>query len=194
MASLHFIFSAMNAGKTTTLLQAAFNYRERGMRSLLLKSNLDTRDGKGLIQSRIGLSSPCRLFDSSTDLFSLITDENAKDKIHCVLVDEAQFMDPRQVDELSDVVDKLGIPVMCYGLRSDFQGNVFPGSCRLLTIAEKLREHVVVCGCGRKATHVVRLDSNGKAVTDGAQVVIGGNDTYVSKCRSCFKREVGGLR
>lgn len=196
MAQLYFYYSSMNAGKSTALLQSAYNYHERGMRTVILKPQIDNREGTiSEVRSRIGLSGDAVLFGTDDNLYKIVADQIAENGVlACVFVDEAQFMSREQVHQLTDVCDNMNIPVLAYGLRVDFQGRLFPGSAELLAQAEKLVELKGICDCGRKATHVVRLDSNGKAVTDGAQVVIGGNDTYVSKCRSCFKREVGGLR
>lgn len=187
MASLHFVYSSMNAGKSTALLQASRNYIERGMGTLLLKPTVDTRELEGVISSRIGLSAPCVMFGVDADLKELVLTELGKRSVHCVFVDEAQFLTPKQVDQLADVVDLVSVPVMCYGLRSDFLGNAFPGSARLLVVADRLREHNVVCACGRRATHVLRVDESGSPVTGGDQVVIGDNDMYISCCRKCHR-------
>lgn len=180
MAKLYFHYSTMNAGKSTLLLQAAHNYRERGMKVLLLTAALDTRAGEGRIGSRIGLSAPATGFDGATDLFALI---GAHTDLACVFVDEAQFLSRDQVWQLARTADDLGIPVMCYGLRVDFRGELFPGSAALLALADDLREVRTICHCGKKATMVVRQDATGHALRDGAQVQIGGNETYVSLCR-----------
>ena len=183
MAKLYFSYSAMNAGKSTVLLQASHNYQERGMRTLLLTASLDGRYGQGKITSRIGLSSTAHIFDAATDMRDLIGDSHATSTLHCVLVDEAQFLTEAQVWQLASVADDLDIPVMCYGLRTDFQGNLFPGSARLLAIADNLREIRTICHCGNKATMVVRQDESGNVLKSGAQVEIGGNEKYVSLCR-----------
>jgi len=188
MAQLYFYYSAMNAGKSTTLLQSAHNYREQGMEVLLYTADLDDRYGKGLIQSRIGLSHAANTFDAGTQFTEAVQtamQNRAKEaaRIACVLVDEAQFLSTQQVNELAEVVDNLSIPVLCFGLRTDFQGETFPGSARLLAIADKLSELKAVCTCGRKATHTVRLDGDGKVIAAGQQVQIGGNERYESKCR-----------
>lgn len=188
MAQLYFYYSAMNAGKSTTLLQSAHNYREQGMEVLLYTASIDNRFGSGLIKSRIGLSETAAVYDSKTDLGDSISKSiAARDKtlprIACVLVDEAQFLSKAQVNELADVVDNLSLPVLCFGLRTDFQGETFPGSARLLAIADKLAELKAVCVCGRKATMTVRLDENGEVIAAGSQVQIGGNERYESKCR-----------
>lgn len=180
MAKLYFSFSAMNAGKSTTLLQAAHNYRERGMTPLLYTAALDNRDKPGMISSRIGLEQPARLFTPENDLFTEIKNHKSCD---CVLVDEAQFLAPTQVWQLARVADDLSIPVLCYGLRTDFQGTLFPGSATLLAIADNLREIRTICWCGRKASMVLRLGPDGTPVRDGEQIAIGGNESYVSLCR-----------
>lgn len=187
MAKLYFSYSAMNAGKSTVLLQASHNYHERGMHTLLLTASLDGRYGQGQITSRIGLSSAAHMFDDSTDMADLIEREHQVTTLHCILVDEAQFLSEDQVWQLADVADRLDIPVMCYGLRTDFQGNLFPGSARLLAIADNLREIRTICHCGRKATMVVRQDDKGQVLKSGAQVEIGGNEKYVSLCRLHWK-------
>ena len=192
MAKLYFSYSAMNAGKSTILLQASHNYKERGMDTLLLTAHLDDRigqgeDGKGKIGSRIGLQADAEMFDDSTDIFALAAALSRTSDIACIMVDEAQFLTIAQVWQLSAIADELGIPVMCYGLRTDFQGQLFKGSATLLAIADVLREIRTICHCGRKATMVVRLDADGKPITDGAQIEIGGNDKYVSLCRKHWK-------
>ncbi|MGQ5700837.1 thymidine kinase [Sandaracinobacteroides sp. A072] len=182
MAQLYFYYGAMNAGKSTTLLQAAFNYRERGMRPMLWTAALDDRAGEGRIASRIGLEADAHMFGPGTDLHAAIAAQPAD----CILVDEAQFLSAAQADQLADVVDGLGVPVLAYGLRTDFRGQLFPGSERLLAIADKLVELKAVCGCGRKATMNLRIDSAGIPVRAGAQTEIGGNDRYVALCRRHF--------
>ena len=183
MAKLYFSYAAMNAGKSTILLQASHNYRERGMKTMLLTARLDDRVGEGRIGSRIGLEAAAFVFDGETDMTSLIEVKQAKTSLACVMVDEAQFLTDAQVWQLADVADRLRIPVMCYGLRTDFQGNLFPGSARLLAIADVLREIRTICHCGSKATMVVRQDGDGKVIREGAQIEIGGNERYVSLCR-----------
>ena len=173
----------MNAGKSTILLQASHNYRERGMNTLLLTARLDDRVGEGRIGSRIGLKASAFVFDGETNMTGLIETEHAGTSLACVMVDEAQFLTDTQVWQLADVADRIGIPVMCYGLRTDFQGNLFPGSARLLAIADVLREIRTICHCGRKATMVVRQDGDGNVLREGAQIEIGGNERYVSLCR-----------
>jgi len=193
MAKLFFYYSAMNAGKTTTLLQSAYNYRERGMRALIVTPKLDNRAGEGVVSSRIGLKSKATVFEGTSDLFELVkADIAAHGKLDCVLVDEAQFLSREQVWQVSDVVDELRIPVLCYGLRTDFRGEAFPGSAALLAIADELVEIKTICHTGKKATMVVRVDENGRAVKAGPQVEIGGNDRYVSVSRAEFKKIMSG--
>ncbi|MGK9053853.1 thymidine kinase [Xaviernesmea oryzae] len=183
MAKLYFHYATMNAGKSTMLLQASYNYRERGMRTAIFIAALDDRAGKGRVASRIGLSSDAIPFGSSDDLYSTIEAMHREEPIACVFVDEAQFLSAEQVWQLARVCDRIGIPVMTYGLRTDFQGKLFPGSLELLAIADELREVRTICFCGRKATMVVRLDAEGNLVREGAQVEVGGNEKYVSLCR-----------
>lgn len=188
MAKLYFSYSAMNAGKSTLLLQSAYNYEERGMRALLLTSAFDDRSGRGVISSRIGLRREVDAFRPEDDLHALISDRHAERKVDCVLVDEAQFLTREQVWQLARVGDEMRIPVMCYGLRTDFQGKLFPGSETLLAIADQLREIRTICWCGAKATMVARLDADGNVIEEGEQVVIGGEDRYVSLCRRHWSR------
>ncbi|MCA1367788.1 thymidine kinase [Bradyrhizobium sp. BRP14] len=185
MAKLYFSYATMNAGKSTMLLQAAYNYQERGMRVVMLIAAFDDRAGRGRIASRIGLQSDAIPFRDGDDLYGLIERLNADGSgdIACVFVDEAQFLGEAQVWQLARVADRLGIPVMAYGLRTDFQGKLFPGSMALLAIADELREVRTICHCGRKATMVVRLGGDGRVVREGAQVDVGGNEKYVSYCR-----------
>lgn len=183
MAKLYFNFSAMNAGKSTVLLQAAHNYQEQGMRTLLMTAAVDDRAGKGKIASRIGLGKTADMFDKNTDIYSHIEKYHTQKPIDCVLIDEAQFLMPDQVWQLSRVADELRIPVLCYGLRTDFRGELFAGSATLLAIADHLREIRTICWCGSKATMVLRMDESGTPVKAGTQVVIGGNDVYASVCR-----------
>ena len=183
MAKLYFNFSAMNAGKSTVLLQASHNYHEQGMRTLLMTAALDDRAGVGRIASRIGLGKAADLFDAETDVFVHIQARHAKAPLDCVLIDEAQFLSREQVWQLARVADELGIPVLCYGLRTDFRGELFEGSEALLAIADHLREIRTICWCGSKATMVLRMDADGTPVKAGTQVVIGGNDVYASVCR-----------
>ncbi|AOH35933.1 MAG: thymidine kinase [Gammaproteobacteria bacterium] len=192
MAKLYFYYSAMNAGKTTTLLQSAHNYRERGMRTLILAPRLDDRAG-GRVASRIGLQSEAVGFDADTDLQQLVErDIAAHGPLHCVLVDESQFLSRAQVWQLSEVVDALRIPVLCYGLRTDFRGELFEGSQHLLAWADELVEIKTICHSGSKATMTVRVDASGRAVQEGPQVEIGGNERYVSVSRSEFKKVMRG--
>lgn len=186
MAQLYFYYSAMNAGKSTSLLQSAHNYTEQGMSVLLYTAAVDERVKKGVIASRIGLQSAAQIFEPNSQLFDEIANLHQQTPYHCIFVDEAQFLSREQVDQLAKVVDLLAIPVLCYGIRSDFQGELFPGSQRLLNIADKLTELKAVCHCGRKATMVVRKDALGDVVKAGEQVVIGGNDSYESMCRHHF--------
>ena len=190
MAKLYFYYASMNAGKSTTLLQADFNYRERGMRTMLFTAALDERAGAGVIGSRIGLAMPAIAFDEVTDLFGCVT--QATEPPACVLVDEAQFLTGRQVDQLARLADEADVPVLAYGLRTDFQGALFEGSARLLAVADALVELKSVCMCGRKATMNARIDAAGRAVTAGAQTEIGGNDRYVALCRRHFARALRG--
>lgn len=192
MAKLYFYYSAMNAGKTTVLLQSAWNYRERGMTPLLFTPRLDDRYRVGAIRSRIGLEAEALAFDASTDLLELTRHELETRSIHCVLVDEAQFLDRDQVYQLTEVVDRLNIPVLCFGLRTDFQGELFEGSRYLLAWADELQELKTICHTGRKATMVVRVDENGYAMREGSQVEIGGNERYVSVSRKEFKDVFSG--
>jgi thymidine kinase len=189
MAKLYFYYSSMNAGKSTNLLQSSYNYRERGMNTLVLAPLLDDRFGVGRVTSRIGIESEAITFVGDTDLFELIEKHHRASRLHCVLVDEAQFLTREQVFQLSELADKLGIPVLAYGLRTDFQGEPFEGSKDLLAWADTLNEIKAICHCGSKATMVVRLDAEGRAVTEGSQVEIGGNDRYVSMCRRHFKEK-----
>lgn len=193
MAKLYFYYSAMNAGKTTTLLQSAHNYHERGMRTLILTPKLDDRFGEGLVASRIGLKARGTVFTRDDDLLALAeADLAARGALHCVLVDEAQFLSKRQVWQVTEIVDKLGIPVLAYGLRTDFRGELFEGSQYLLAWADNLVEIKTICHSGRKATMVLRVDENGRAISDGPQVEIGGNERYVSVSRGEFKKVMAG--
>lgn len=186
MAQLYFYYSAMNAGKTTSLLQSSYNYQERGMRTLVFTAEIDDRHARGQIHSRIGLSSPAAVFAAETDMYAAVATAHGQQAVHCVLVDECHFLSREQVAGLCAVVDELDIPVLCYGLRTDFRAEPFPGSLWLLAWADKLVELKTVCYCGRKANRVLRVDEQGKAVHEGQQVVIGGNDRYVSVCRKHF--------
>lgn len=190
MAQLYFYYSAMNAGKSTSLLQSAYNYQERGMTVVLYTAALDDRFGVGKISSRIGLSMDAHIFDASVDFVQHISELIKVAKVDCVLIDEAQFLTKAQVRQLTDVVDKLNVPVLAFGLRTDFLGETFAGSEALLAWADKLIELKTICHCGRKANFVVRMDEHGKPATAGSQVQIGGNERYVSMCRQHFKELV----
>lgn len=188
MAKLYFYYSAMNAGKTTHLLQSSYNYRERGMSTLILSPALDNRFGVGKVASRIGLESPSVVFSEKENLLNLLNKYRKERPIHCVLVDEAQFLSKEQVYQLTEMVDQLNIPVLAYGLRTDFQGELFTGSQYLLAWSDHLKELKTICHSGKKATMVVRVDEQGRAVKAGAQVEIGGNDKYISVSRAEYKR------
>ncbi|WP_187972509.1 thymidine kinase [Aquibium microcysteis] len=190
MAKLYFHYATMNAGKSTMLLQASYNYRERGMSTMLFVAGHYRKEGMGYISSRIGLESDARMFRDGDDLYAAIADHHARATVHCVFVDEAQFLEEDQAWQLARVADRLGIPVMCYGLRTDFQGNLFSGSRALLAIADELREVRTICRCGRKATMVVRLGPDGRVAREGDQVAIG-KDVYVSLCRRHWEEEMG---
>lgn len=193
MAKLYFYYSAMNAGKTTTLLQSAHNYHERGMRTLIYTPRLDNRFGEGVVASRIGLKAEGRVFERDDDLLAMTrADAAASGPLNCVLVDEAQFLTRAQVWQLTEIVDALNIPVLAYGLRTDFRGELFEGSQYLLAWADSFSEIKTICHTGRKATMVVRVDEHGHAVTQGPQVEIGGNDRYVSVSRAEFKKITSG--
>ena len=186
MAKLYFYYASMNAGKSTTLLQAAFNYRERGMRVSLWTAAIDDRPGFGAISSRIGLSSDAHRVAPDTDILEHVLEEHSHGRVDCVLIDEAQFLTEEQVWQCARLSDETGTPVVCYGLRTDFQGKLFPGSAALLGIADSLVELKAICECGRKATMNLRVDEKGKAVKAGEQTEIGGNDRYVALCRKHF--------
>ena len=190
MAKLYFYYSAMNAGKTTNLLQSRHNYAERGMNTLVIKPRIDSRSGENRVRSRIGLEAEAVDVDPSVNLLDLVQNASEGQRIHCVLVDEAQFLSADQVDQLTEVVDALNIPVLAYGLRTDFLGALFEGSRQLLALADELREIKTVCHCGRKATMVVRFDGEGQPMHSGDQIQIGGNETYVSMCRRHFKESL----
>lgn len=189
MAQLYFYYSTMNAGKSTSLLQSAYNYQERGLNSVVFTAALDHRQGIGKVSSRIGLQADAHVFEADTDLLHLLQGMQQQNKIDCVLVDEAQFLSKTQVKQLTQVVDELNIPTLCYGLRTDFRGELFSGSQYLLAWADKLVELKTICHCGRKATMVVRVGIDGKVLQDGNQIEIGGNDKYVSLCRKHFSQQ-----
>jgi thymidine kinase len=191
MAKLYFHYSTMNAGKSTALLQAAHNYREGGMQPYLITAQLDTRAGDGRISSRIGIGEPADTFATGEDLFAKIAARLLQGPVACVFIDEAQFLSRAQVWQLARTVDDLGVPVMAYGLRVDFRGELFPGSAALLAWSDEMREVRTICHCGRKATMVVRKGPDGQPLKDGAQVQIGGNETYVSLCRRHWREAVG---
>ncbi|MCF6808613.1 thymidine kinase [Thiotrichales bacterium 19S9-12] len=188
MAKLYFYYSSMNAGKSTILLQSDYNYRERGMNTLLLTPKIDNRAGQHKIGSRIGLEADAISFNSDTNLYQITQLENQNNPINCVLIDEAQFLNKAQVYQLSEVVDQLNIPVLAYGLRNDFQAEPFEGSKYLLAWADNLVEIKTVCHCGKKATHVLRHDEKGNVIEVGSQVQIGGNDNYTAVCRKHYKK------
>ncbi|MFT6774242.1 MAG: thymidine kinase [Paracoccaceae bacterium] len=204
MAKLYFTYSSMNAGKSTLLLQASHNYRERGMRTLLLTAAIDRRAGAGRIASRIGISSDAEMFAPEDDLLALLAARLASaaaaqargdgGRLACVLVDEAQFLTAAQVWQLAEAADDLDLPVMCYGLRTDFRGDLFPGSAALMAVADSLREARTICHCGRNATMVARIDAEGRAVTHGAQVEIGGDDRYEPLCRRHWRAALAAGR
>ncbi|MGB1034801.1 MAG: thymidine kinase [Primorskyibacter sp.] len=191
MAKLYFHYSTMNAGKSTLLLQASYNYRERGMQTYLMTASIDNRVGAGRIGSRIGISDAAQVFGTDTDLFAHLDPVLSQTDIACIFIDEAQFLTPDQVWQVARVVDDLGVPVMCYGLRVDFRGLLFPGSAALLALSDEMREVRTICHCGKKATMVIRRGDDGAALTDGEQVQIGGNETYVSLCRKHWREAVG---
>ncbi|MEN8693413.1 MAG: thymidine kinase [Akkermansiaceae bacterium] len=190
MAKLYFYYSAMNAGKSTNLLQSSYNYQERGMGTLLLTPEIDERAGMGKIASRIGLEAEAETFNQADNLHALIEGREVDPPIACVLIDEAQFLTRPQVEQLAEVADDLDIPVLCYGIRTDFQGNLFPGSAALLGWADNLTELKTICHCGSKATMNLRTDEKGKAIKEGSQVEIGGNERYVSMCRKHFRESM----
>ena len=191
MAKLYFHYSTMNAGKSTLLLQAAYNYEERGMRTYLLTAAIDDRAGTARVASRIGIGQNADTFGPNDDLFARIAARQAEGPVACVFIDEAQFLTKDQVWQLARAVDDLSVPVMCYGLRVDFRGELFPGSAALLALADEMREVRTICHCGKKATMVIRQDANGNTLTDGDQVQIGGNETYISLCRRHWREAVG---
>jgi thymidine kinase len=190
MAKLYFYYSAMNAGKSTTLLQSSFNYRERGMNTLLFTAALDDRFGASVITSRIGLKAEAVTFDGDLDMFATIAEAMKDSPLHCILVDEAQFLSEEQVKQLGSVADVLKLPVLCYGLRTDFKANLFEGSQWLLALADELIELKTICTCGSKATMNLRVDEKGDAVKEGASIEIGGNDRYIALCRKHFNEKI----
>ncbi|MBX6952909.1 thymidine kinase [Providencia rettgeri] len=190
MAQLYFYYSAMNAGKSTSLLQSSYNYNERGMRTVIFTAEIDNRFAQGKVSSRIGLSAEALVYSTTTDMAEVIKRENQLQKVHCVLIDECQFLTKKQVEELCDIVDNEDIPVLCYGLRTDFAGQLFAGSQYLLAWVDKLVELKTVCYCGRKANKVLRIGSDGIAVYEGAQVDIGGNEKYISVCRKHYSEAI----
>ncbi len=194
MAKLYFSYAAMNAGKSTTLLQAAFNYRERGMKTAIFTAAIDKRAGAGVVASRIGLKETARAFDDATDLYAEIENSVRTEGVSCVFVDEAQFLSREQVGELARAVDYLNIPILCFGLRTDFRGELFPGSERLLALADEIRELKTICHCGRKATMNLRIGADGAAIGAGATIEIGGNERYTPLCRRHFYERMNEAR
>ena len=192
MAKLYFYYAAMNAGKSTVLLQSSHNYRERGMQTLLFTPAIDTRFAKGSVHSRIGLSESALMFNAEDDLLQFVEKHHQQQTLSCVLIDEAQFLSRAQVQQLTQITDTLNIPVLAYGLRTDFKGELFPGSQQLLAWADELVELKTICHCGRKAIMNLRVDAQGLAIADGEQVFIGGNESYVSTCRKHFKQGDAG--
>ena len=186
MAALHFIYSTMNAGKSTALLQASHGYRERGLETMVFTSSKDARYGESEVVSRVGLSSPAHTYSESDNILKMVHDENEKHELSCILIDEAQFLTKDQVKQLGKLVDELKITVMAFGIRTDFQGELFEGSKYLLAWADKLKELRAVCHCGSKATMIVRVSEDGSIMRSGDQVEIGGNERYLSLCRKCF--------
>ena len=187
MAQLYFYYSSMNAGKSTNLLQSSYNYQERGLHSVIYTARIDDRFAKAKVTSRLGLSADASLFDENTHIYNEISALNNNQKVDCLLIDEAQFLSSTQVKQLTDIVDLLHIPVLAYGIRTDFLGQTFSGSAALLAWADKLVELKTICHCGRKANFVIRRDSEGNAVTNGRQVEVGGNERYEPLCRAHFK-------
>ena len=186
MAALHFIYSTMNAGKSTALLQASHGYRERGLETMVFTSSKDDRYGESEVVSRVGLRSPAHTYSESDNIMKMVHDENEKHELSCILIDEAQFLTKDQVKQLGKIVDELKITVMAFGIRTDFQGELFEGSKYLLAWADKLKELRGVCHCGSKATMIVRVSEDGSIMRSGDQVEIGGNERYLSLCRKCF--------
>lgn len=192
MAKLYFYYASMNAGKSSNLLQAAFNYGERGMKVMLWTAAIDDRVSFGAISSRIGLNADAHRFHDGTDIFAAVVEEHDENQLSCVLIDEAQFLSEDQVLQCARLTDEIGIPLLCYGLRTDFQGNLFPGSAKLLGLADNLVELKAVCECGRKATMNLRIDESGKAIAAGEQTEIGGNESYIALCRKHFMERIKG--
>ncbi|QOI11025.1 thymidine kinase [Blochmannia endosymbiont of Colobopsis nipponica] len=190
MAKLYFYYSAMNAGKTTALLQSAYNYQEKGMHALVYTASMDDRFSRGQIWSRIGISAPAKIFNRHTNLFTSVMNIHHKKMVHCILIDECHFLHRKQVMELTEIVDILNIPVLCYGLRTDFRAKLFSGSLWLLAWADKLIELKTICHCGHQANRVLRIDNLGNVIFDGKQILIGGNDCYVSVCRKHFMEKL----
>ncbi|MEW6982992.1 thymidine kinase [Colwelliaceae bacterium 6471] len=190
MAQLYFYYSSMNAGKSTHLLQSSYNYRERGLHTLVYTAKIDDRFAQGKVASRLGIDADASLFDEHTTIYQEIERQHQQQKIDCVLIDEAQFLSKEQVQQLTDVVDLLKIPVLAYGIRTDFLGETFSGSAALLAWADKLVELKTICHCGKKAGFVIRIDENGQAAKAGKQVEVGGNERYESLCRRHFKEHV----
>lgn len=192
MAKLYFYYSSMNAGKSTSLLQSSYNYQERGMQTLVLAPELDDRFGVGKVKSRIGLEAKATTFRKQDNLFDVVSERMKSGPLHCILIDEAQFLSKEQVFQLGEITDKLNVPVLAYGIRTDFQGEPFEGSKYLLAWSDNLKELKAICHCGTKATMIVRLDADGNAIREGSQIEIGGNDKYVSMCRRHFKEKFYG--
>ncbi len=190
MAQLYFYYSTMNAGKSTHLLQSSYNYRERGLETLLFTAQIDDRFAKGKVSSRLGIHADALLFDDNSDIFAQVKQQIQAKKIACILIDEAQFLTKNQVKQLTDIVDDLKIPVLAYGIRTDFLGETFVGSAALLAWADKLVELKTICHCGKKANFVMRCDEHGNAVKGGEQIEVGGNERYESLCRKHFKAQV----
>jgi len=187
MAQLYFYYSTMNAGKSTHLLQSSYNYRERGLKTVLYTAKIDDRFAEGQVSSRLGIHAEANLFDETTNIYTEIVSASSQDKLDCLLVDEAQFLTKQQVQQLTDIVDQLNIPVLAYGIRTDFLGQTFSGSAALLAWADKLIELKTICHCGKKANFVIRRDAQGNVVTGGEQIEVGGNERYESLCRAHFK-------
>ncbi len=194
MAKLYFYYSAMNAGKSTTLLQSSFNYEERGMKTMLFTAAIDDRFEKGSIASRLGIKKDAHLFEKGENLYEKVQKELEKRQVNCILIDEAQFLTRDHVFELANVADQMSIPVLCYGLRTDFQANLFEGSQWLLAIADEIHELKTICRCGSKATMNLRIDEHGNAVKIGASIEIGGNDRYIAMCRKHFMEKLRDAR